>query len=197
MSYPLSWKLVLFLFRIFIKEIKGLENISKKENYIITGNHNGYLDGGIILHIFCKTLNQKIHFFAARLWFSFIYLKWFECITEGDAVKKGLEYLNKKESIAILPEGRRNKTNTISDFKTGVAALAHLSGKPVIIFGIKQIKFPYFKQAVVKISKPIRFKKLKGTISRKTLISTTNKIMKEVAKLSGKNFKAITKVSFL
>jgi len=191
MSYLLSWKIVLFFFRIFIKEVKGLENISRKETHIITGNHNGYADGGIILYLFCKILNQKIYFFAAKLWYSFIYLKLFECITEGEAVKKGLEYLNKKQSIAILPEGRRNKTNIIKDFKTGVAALAHLSGKPVIIFGITLVKFPYFKQAVVKISKPIKFNKIKGTIPRQTLIRTTNKIMREVAKLSGKRFKAI------
>jgi len=115
MSYLLSWKIVLFFFRIFIKEVKGLENISRKETHIITGNHNGYADGGIILYLFCKILNQKIYFFAAKLWYSFIYLKLFECITEGEAVKKGLEYLNKKQSIAILPEGRRNKTNIIKD----------------------------------------------------------------------------------
>jgi len=66
-----------------------------------------------------------------------------------------------------------------------------LSGKPVIIFGITLVKFPYFKQAVVKISKPIKFNKIKGTIPRQTLIRTTNKIMREVAKLSGKRFKAI------
>ncbi len=189
MNYPLSWKLVLWFFRIFIKEVKG--NIPERENYIITGNHNGYADGGIILCLFCKQLDQKIHFFAARLWYSFLYLKWFECITEGNAIKKGLEYLNKNESVAILPEGRRNKTNIISDFKTGIAALAHLSGNPVIIVGITPLKFPYFKQTIVKISKPIKFKKLKGTISRKTLIDTTNKIMKESARLSGKKFKAI------
>src|SRR3989338_8220026 len=162
MSYLLSWKIVLFFFRIFIKEVKGLENISRKETHIITGNHNGYADGGIILYLFCKILNQKIYFFAAKLWYSFIYLKLFECITEGEAVKKGLEYLNKKQSIAILPEGRRNKTNIIKDLKQGFA----------------------------KRRKPIKFNKIKGTIPRQTLIRTTNKIMREVAKLSGKRFKA-------
>ncbi|MBI2564892.1 1-acyl-sn-glycerol-3-phosphate acyltransferase [Candidatus Woesearchaeota archaeon] len=188
----LSWKLVLAFFRLFQHSVVGIDNIPKPP-FIIAANHEGYLSPSIILRIFVKKLNQPVYSLAAVLWYSFIYLRWFNCITEGNAVNKCVNLLKQGKCILIMPEGRRNYSSTISDYKTGVSAVVLLSGVPVVPVGIKDsINFPWFFKAKVSIGKPIIFEHFpKKIIPRNVLVKKTNQIMKTVASLSNKKIKLI------
>ncbi len=182
MTWLWTWKLILFPFKIVQGEIKGLDNIPE-EPYIILGNHNGHMDGPVLLRVCLK--NKKIHFLAKRLWYSFLYIKLFECITKGDAVKKSIKWLKQGENIAIMPEGRINRKNTISNYKTGAASIALLTGVKILPVGIRG--FP----VQVNIGKPFSYKKISGQIKLEKRKKVMNEIMSKIAKLSSKKIKWI------
>jgi len=187
MTYPLSWKLALKLFAIFVREVKGLENVPQ-EPVIFVGNHNGYLDAPIVLKYVLEQQNKKVHGVAFPIWFSFLYMKWFENIRVGGAVQKAVDYLKKGESILIFPEGRRNDTDTIFNYKTGAITIAMLSGKRIVPFGLRETtKFPWIRKTRLIFRKQIKFKKFNGRrIPRHVLLTKINSTMKVIAKLSKK-----------
>ena len=61
MVYPVL-KVTLFpLLRLFLEDIKGTENIPKKGPYLITANHESYIDPFLIASILIPLINKKIY----------------------------------------------------------------------------------------------------------------------------------------
>ncbi|MBI4918292.1 1-acyl-sn-glycerol-3-phosphate acyltransferase [archaeon] len=184
MTWLWTWKIILSGNKSRIKNVKGLEKVPE-EPYLLVSNHNGYYDAPVLLLILLK--NKPIHFIARRLWYSFVYLKWFQCIEEKTgAVKKGVGYIKKGESIIIMPESRINTTNLISEYKTGAATIALLSGVKVLPVGIKGDK-----KLEINIGKPFKYQKMNGQIPLEKRRKIMNEIMSKIAKLSSKRIKWI------
>lgn len=188
MVYPISKKLARFIIALFVKKVKGLENIPKEGPFIVASNHESFLDPILLDYYIVKKINQKVHFIAYRGRFSFfgntIIKKWAGCIL--------LRY-NKKEIGAALKEARAILENggivgifpaapyhNLRKPETGVARIAldaQCSILPVAIVGTKEIMptpslIPRcIKHASLQFMKPLTFKK-----SQKNLKIVANKV---------------------
>src|SRR3989338_2096711 len=206
MLYLISRFVAYFFFRfLFVKEIKGMENIPKS-GCIIASNHVSYLDPPIIGFTVSQKLNKKVHYLAKielfKPFFSRTVHKLFECIPIDRTSKstlwiiKAKKYIKKKEIIGIFPEGERSKDNKLGNGKTGVIRLA-LATKahivPVGITGTYELwpinkKFPKIKKIVrINIGKPIYYNGYyEKRITKSLLRRLTDNLMMEIGKLTCK-----------
>ena len=174
--YPIIKSVVLLLVKLFLKEIKGIENIPKKGPFIVAANHDSYLDPLLIAYYIVKKTNQKVHFIAYRGRFSFfgnfLIKKWAGCILiryNKKEIKAALEeavsILKKGGIVGIFPAAPHHD---LTKPKTGVARIA-LTAKcpvlPVILKGTEEIMATpsliprRIRHAALQFKKPITFKK--------------------------------------
>jgi len=202
MVYPIAKLIFAPIIDIWIKEINGLNNIPVQGPFIITANHESYMDHLIIVKTFVMHLNKKIHFLSKKEHFSnpikSIWHRWAGAIpldreSKGtEALKWAIKALKSRNIIGIHPEGTRTLTGKLQRGKTGVARLALAARVPVVPVGLigtfeilpKGKYIPELKKATMNIGKPLYFDKYYSKkITKKLLREITNKIMKEVAKL--------------
>lgn len=204
MVFPVV-KAVLFpIFRIVIKEVKGLNNIPKKGPFIIAANHSSYLDPLMVGTVFVSKTNRRIRFLTkvGVLWHFFpewVSVRYAGCIPttktrlfQEKPLPASIKLLHEGEIIGIFPEGTRNHGELIKG-KTGVARLT-LEGFKVIPVGIKGTHdiypigktFPKLKKIVkINIGKPMKFEKIpEKKINKKILKKVTMKIMKRIGELA-------------
>lgn len=207
MIYHIFLFFMSWLFRIFIKEVKGLDNIPKK-GCIVASNHTSYLDPPLLGSYIATKLRIKVHYlgkeelfkpFIGRILHNAVetipidttgkHKSWLRC---------ALKYIKKKEIIGIFPEGGRSRNGKIQRGKTGAVRLALAAKAPVVPVGIKGTyqlwpvhkKLFKIKRIVkVNIGKPIYIDRYyKRKITRKLLRKLTKKIMREIARLSGQRY---------
>ena len=136
----IHWAFSSILFICGVKiEATGLENIPK-EAVLFVGNHQSYLDilttyvtipGGV--GFISKIEMDKFPVF--NLWMRGINCLFLdrENIREGiKTIKKGTEELKKGYSMFIFPEGTRNQSGTLLEFKAGSTKMAEKAGVPIV-----------------------------------------------------------------
>jgi len=182
MSPLLSWFCKIFLAPVvkalFIKEIKGRENLPQR-NFILVSNHQSYLD--IILDAYL-CVPRRFHFIGqiegfkpplkwliAALYFisGVIPLNRKDDNSRERAVKKAIEVLRKGDILVIYPEGRRSTSGEIQEGKFGTARIFLKTGVPVLPVGIKgafELLPPHGKLKIkrivkINIGKPLFFEK--------------------------------------
>lgn len=194
---------------LFIRKIKGINELPKDKAFILAANHCSYVDHLIINATAILNLNRIISFLAKkehfaegfqRLWHA-----WFRAIPIDrqaggkKALKSAIKHLKKGGIIGIYPEGTRSLTGKIQEGRTGIARLAIAANIPVLPVGLigtfkilpKGKLIPKPKRAEVVIGKPMYFEKYYGKEEdRKVIRRVTDSIMKEIAKLSKQKYKA-------
>ncbi len=191
---------------IWVKEVYGLENMPKDGPLIVAFNHQSFFD----FLSFVSVSKRKIHylsaekFFSHPLWSPLVKLTGQIKVERQEHDKTELHrlvyhHLGSNKVIGIFPEGTRSPhpSDMLPAF-TGVAEFA-LRGKvkvlPVGIKGAyeimpKEAKYPAFKKLItIHIGKPMDFSEYHNSkMDRKTYRTVTNKIMFEIATLSGRNY---------
>ncbi|MDE7182773.1 MAG: 1-acyl-sn-glycerol-3-phosphate acyltransferase [Clostridia bacterium] len=131
--------------------------------YIVVGNHYSVLD--VVFAV--RAISKPIHFIAKKELFEKGLMRKFvlkcQCIPvnrDGNdikAVMQSMKYLKNGESIAIFPEGTRNKSNEIFlPFKSGATALSIKTKTPIIPFiQIKKLRF--LRRSHVLYGEPLEF----------------------------------------
>ncbi|HLG24954.1 MAG TPA: lysophospholipid acyltransferase family protein [Candidatus Nanoarchaeia archaeon] len=207
MVYFFAKKFLVPVFRLWIKDITGVENILENSQLIIAANHSSYVDHLFLCSIVIPKTNKKLHFLAKkehfdslaqRLWHNYAGAIPLDRQAGGkEALKQAIKELKQKKIIGIYPEGTRTLDGKMQRAKTGVARLALLSKAPVVPVGLigtfeimpKGKYLPRLKSAKVNIGKPITFEKYYGKrITKKLLREVTNIIMKEIARLSKQKY---------
>jgi len=182
MSPLLSWFCKIFLAPVvkalFIKEIKGKENIPKR-NFILVSNHQSYLD--IILDAYL-CVPRRFHFIGqiegfkpplkwliAALYFisGVIPLNRKDDNSRERVVEEAIKVLKKGDVLAIYPEGRRSTSGVVQEGKFGTARIFLKTGVPVLPVGIKgafELLPPHGKLKIkrivkINIGKPLFFEK--------------------------------------
>ena len=215
MNPLLSWFCKIFLGplvkKLFIKKIKGLENIPKR-NFILVSNHQSYLD--IIINSYL-CVPRRFHFIGQIEGFK-IPLKWliaslyfFSGViplnrknehSREKVVKEATSVLKKGDILIIYPEGRRSTSGEIQEGKLGTARIFLKTGVPILPVGIKgtfEVLPPKGKLKIKKIIKinigqPLFFEKEFQTSKNLTedsqehqqiLQKITNKTMEEITNL--------------
>ena len=208
MAYPIGKRLICPVFELYIKEVKGLENIPKDGNFIVAANHESYLDHPFIICTIVNCLNKKVHFLSKKEHFSnpikATFHGWAGAIPLDrqaggkKALRWAIKTLKQGKIIAIHPEGTRTLTGKLQKGKTGIARLVLAAQVPVLPVGIigtfeilpKGKYIPKFKKGSINIGKLMYFNKYYNKkVTKKLLREITDKIMKEIAILSKQKYK--------
>jgi len=190
---------------IWIKKVRGIENMPKAGPYIIAANHQSYLD------FFClqSNLPVKMTFLAAEKFFDAPFWGTLMRYTgqirvdrnaadKSDAINKGIEALKHGKILALFPQGTRSRSGKIEKTFTGVARFALAAKVPVVPIGIKgafevfpaQKDFPKLKKIIeINVGEPMDLSGYYGKEGNRELYrEVTNKIMVEISRLSGKEY---------
>jgi 1-acyl-sn-glycerol-3-phosphate acyltransferase len=203
--YPIFKRTVLPIIRLFLKEVKGTENISKKGPYIITANHESYLDPFLICSVITPIINKKIHFLAVKgrfwdLWGDKIARDWGGCVCldygKEKAFQELLNFLKKGEIVGIFTS-LKSLDGNLKKGKTGIVRLALKAQVPILPIGIigsfdiapGDKLIPHLRRAKLHIGKPIYLDKYyKKAITGKLLRKLTDDVMHIISKLTGKPY---------
>ena len=207
MVYPIGKRIVPFVIKLWIKEIKGLENVPKHGPFIIAANHASYMDHFIIMSTLIPHLNKKIHHLAKKEHFDNILKKAWHTYVGAvpldrqsggkETLRWAIKALKEGKIIAIHPEGTRSLNGKLQKAKTGVARLALMSKVPVLPIGLigtfeilpKGKYIPKARKAAMNIGKPMKFGRYYiKKINKKVLREVTTKIMKEIGRLSKQKY---------
>lgn len=191
---------------IWVKKVEGIKNIPKDGPLIIAFNHQSYFD----FLCFISISPRKIHFLSAEKFFSHIFWGPLVKLTsqikvdrlsnnKSELHKLVYEHLAHNKVIGIFPEGTRSPhENEMLLAFTGVAEFAIRGDVPVLPVGIKGTyevmakhnKVPKFKKVVtIHVGEQMHFNEYHHSkLDKKTFRVVTNKIMFEIAKLSGRNY---------
>jgi 1-acyl-sn-glycerol-3-phosphate acyltransferase len=183
MNKVLSWFCHIFLKPIvkliWIKEVRGIENIPKT-NFILAANHQSHWDQVITAYLcvprrftylgqidkysgFEGFLRNFLYFIAGV-----IPVHRYDEESKKRAIKECVERLKKGEILIMYPEGTRSKDGKIHEGKPGIAKIYLETGVPILPVAIKgnfEImpvgkSFPKFKKIVkINVGKPLEFKK--------------------------------------
>ena len=207
MPYPIIRIALKPFISLWVKEAKGIENLPHKGAAILAANHSSYLDHLIIGYFLLNQVNRKFHFLSkkehfdgalSRAWHTHVGAIPIDREKKGKkALRMAIKALDEQKIIVLYPEGTRTLDGKLQRAKTGIARLALASGAPVIPIGLigtfeilpKGKNIPRFRRASISIGKPIYFDDYYNKkMSKKILRQATNKIMKEIAKLSNKKY---------
>jgi 1-acyl-sn-glycerol-3-phosphate acyltransferase len=183
MNKILSWFCYIFLKPIvkliWIKEVRGIENIPKR-NFILASNHQSHLDQITNAYLCVPRaftyLGQVDKYEGIeKILRNFFYLiggvipvNRYDEESKKKAMEECQKRLNKGEIVIIYPEGTRTKNGEIGEFKKGIAKLHLKSGVPVLPVATKGNfelmpvgkRFPKLKRIVrINIGKLLDFKK--------------------------------------
>jgi len=177
---------------------------SHKKAGIVAANHQSFFDFLCLVAV----SKRNIHFLSAEKFFKhpawrFLMVSTGQIKVERNASDKSLVHetvkvhLQKNNIIGIFPEGTRSKSDTeMVKAYTGVARYALEHDVPVIPVGIKGAheihnkdskKLTYKKSVEIHVGEPMYFPKTEdGHLNPELLLEVTNKVMGEIARLSGK-----------
>lgn len=203
MAYSIVKRILSFIFLMWLKKPSGIENIPMKRNFLIAANHESYLDHPLIVCTILEHLNKNVYFLAKKEHFSNPLKKaWHEYAGAipldreaggEEAIKWAVSALKNGKIVAIHPEGTRTLTGKIQRGKTGIARLCLAARVPVLPIGIigtykilpKGKYIPKLKKAEMNIGKLMEFSEYYDKpVTKKVLREITDKIMKEIARLS-------------
>ncbi len=192
MVYFISKHIIYPFLRLFVKDIKGIDNLPAG-GFIMAANHSSYIDGVLLLFLMAQHKNKKVYTFATNTTFTGIFwsimFNHFGAIRIGNSLQKGLKKLKQGQSLLIFPEGSRTRTGQHAAQHKGVGVLALLSKKPVVPVYLNTFSwwnryrtFPKLTRSIrIVIGKPLTYK-LRPTEANYKKI--TANVMHEVNKLA-------------
>lgn len=149
------------LFNLLFKiEIHGKENIAREKGpVIIVSNHIVFFDS-FIFHLFFSPLASllplrflgvtkfnvpALNFLSSIGLVQLVYLLFgVSIVTKGEGLEKNLKnpikILQHGGTVTIFPAGSMRADGSLGDFKRGAAALAQMTGAPIIPVAIKRFK---------------------------------------------------------
>ncbi len=179
---PLFYKIVRPLLKwimrlYFHPKYIGMENIPKKGNFILAGNHKNNMDPIILI----SSTKRVVHFLGKielfKDWRRVVYrnmgiIPVDRSIHDKGALDSAIKCLNKGMVVGIFPEGTFNKSgNPVLPFKIGCVKMAAETGSPIIPCIIKgDFKFRS-KNLTIEFLEPVYVK------NKKDLTSDNEKLM--------------------
>ena len=199
-------KVILFpILRLFLKDIRGISNVPTKGPYIITANHESYLDPFFIASVIMPLTNKKIHFLAVKgrfwdVWGDKIAHDYAGCVCldygKEKAFNELLGLLRKREIVGIFTS-LKSMDGKLKRGKTGVIELALKARVPILPIGLggafeiapRDKLIPNFRRAKINIGKLIYLDKYYDKkINYKLLRKLTDDLMHIISSLTGKPY---------
>ena len=134
------------LFRV---ELTGLENLPTSGAYIISPNHQSYLDPFMLCAMLPFRIFRNLFFVGAVEYFETSLTQWFARIANlvpvdpdsnlVPAMKAGAFGLAHGKLLVLFPEGERSIDGTVKKFKKGAPILAQHRRVPIVPVAIKGV----------------------------------------------------------
>jgi long-chain acyl-CoA synthetase len=134
------------LFRI---ELSGLENLPKSGAYIISPNHQSYLDPFMICPMLPFRIFRNLFFVGAVEYFETPLTQWFARLANlvpvdpdsnlVPAMQAGAFGLARGKILVLFPEGERSIDGPVKKFKKGAPILAQHMHVPIVPVAIKGV----------------------------------------------------------
>jgi 1-acyl-sn-glycerol-3-phosphate acyltransferase len=143
--------------------VRGKENIALGQTYVFLSNHQGNIDGPVLVHVAPRDLRALVKAEMMRLpVFSnvlrkagFIPIERTNPKKAHQGIELGIESLAKGNSFFAFPEGTRSRDGSLGEFKKGVFIMAIKAQIPVLPVTIRNSS---------KILPPGKFSFLPGTV---------------------------------
>jgi long-chain acyl-CoA synthetase len=151
-QFAILWAAML-LARVVVRfDVRGLEHLPASGPYLITPNHQSYLDSFFLMGSLPWRIFRQVFFVGASEYFETPFMRWFArqvnvVPVDPDsslvpAMQAGGFGLRHGRVLVLFPEGERSIDGTVKSFKKGAAILSqHLSAPivPVALDGIYEI----------------------------------------------------------
>lgn len=172
---------VFAFFRLWIKEVIGVENIPIKKAAIFVSNHTSYYD----FLILGALLKNYVTFIASKKIEETFFIRWFTKLHNIIYVNQErpgysffrnmIRHLKSGKTLIIYPEGTRSRTGKMLAPKYGFVKLAIIANVPVIPIAMKGT------YEILAPSRHIpRLKKCSVVIAEKIYISPDNYLLKDI-----------------
>lgn len=129
--------------------ISGLENLPANGAYIISPNHQSYLDPFLMCSALPFRVFRKLFFVGAVEYFETAITRWFARIANlvpvdpdsnlVPAMQAGAFGLTHGKVLVLFPEGERSIDGTVKKFKKGAPILAQHLSVPIVPVAIKGV----------------------------------------------------------
>ncbi len=192
-----------------IKKINGMDNVPKKDRFIVVANHESYIDPIIIKGIFDVHFDKVVLYLTKKEAYSNPLKKiFFDTVgtipvdrQKGkEALDETIKKINEGEIIGIFPEGTRSRDGKLHKGKTGAVRIALAAKCLILPIGINNTyelwpphqRLPKRKkEVVINIGNPISLERYYNKqITKELLREITDKIvMAKIAKLSNQEYK--------
>lgn len=130
-------------------ELSGLENLPKSGAYIISPNHQSYLDPFMLCSVLPLPVFKNLFFVGAVEYFETALSQWFARIANlvpvdpdsnlVPAMQAGAFGLAHGKVLVLFPEGERSIDGTVKKFKKGAPILAQHLRVPIVPVAIKGV----------------------------------------------------------
>ena len=130
-------------------DIAGVENLPSNGAFVISPNHQSYLDPMFVCGALPYRVFKNLFFVGAVEYFETTFTKWVartvNCVpVDPDsnlvpAMKAGAFGLKHGKTLILFPEGERSMDGTVKKFKKGAPILARHLGVPIVPVAIKGI----------------------------------------------------------
>ena len=125
----------------------GLEHLPDNGPYIISPNHQGYLDPFVVCGVLPFGVFRELFFVGAAEYFENGFMAWLarqaNCVpVDPDAnlvpaMKAGAFGLTQRKILMLFPEGERSIDGTVKRFKKGAPILSRHLGVPIVPVAIR------------------------------------------------------------
>lgn len=143
---------ILFFLNIHVKVIGDLEGLKKElksgRKICFIANHTSMMDIPVMSGTLCLgcgyiMLERFKHYpfiNAMGIAADCVFIPANDMKRGVEAIRKGAERIEKGQTFAVFPEGKRSKTGEIDNFKPGSFRLAFISGADIIPLTIKGVR---------------------------------------------------------
>ncbi len=185
---------------LWVREIKGLENLPAQGPVVVAANHNSYLD----FFILGALLPRRVYFLAGEVFFK----KWwwyplvkltgqikverYNHSNKSQVVEQAVNLLKEGKVVGIFPEGTRSATGQLGPAFSGVAKIAALGQAVIVPVGIsgafavwpRQKTLPKLKRIIkVKIGSTRSPLPITATEEKEQLATYTDNLMQDIKNL--------------
>ena len=147
---PLLWVLLRIVRRLLVRvRVDGLDQLPPSGPYIITPNHQSYVDPFILSSVLPYRVFKDLFFVGAIEYFETPLTRWLartvKLVTiDPDAnlvpaMQAGAFGLSRGKIFVVFPEGERSIDGTVKTFKKGAPILARHLGVPIVPVAVKGI----------------------------------------------------------
>jgi len=129
--------------------VRGIENLPASGAYIISPNHQSYLDPFLMCSALPYRVFKRLYFVGAVEYFETSFTRWFARVANlipvdpdsnlVPAMKAGAFGLKYDKVLVLFPEGERSIDGTVKKFKKGAPILAQHMRVPIVPVAIKGV----------------------------------------------------------